>query len=87
MRYALAPDVGFEAFGDAIYLAPLPDGPILVLDGVAAVIFNEATQYDREQIVHRVMTQVDGPVDEIAFHVSAFLEDLAARGLLVEGAP
>ncbi|GGI46694.1 hypothetical protein BCL57_001107 [Agromyces flavus] len=84
MRYALARDIGFEASGEAIYLAPLPEGPILVLDGVAALIFTEAMQGDREHLVDRVLAQVDGPIDEIASHVSAFLDDLVARGLLVE---
>ncbi|GAA4374198.1 PqqD family peptide modification chaperone [Agromyces bauzanensis] len=86
MRYALAADVGLEASGDAIYLAPLPDGPILALDGVAALIFTEATQGNREHLVDRVVAQVDGPVEEIAFHVDAFVHDLVARGLLVEEA-
>ncbi|GAA1059033.1 PqqD family peptide modification chaperone [Agromyces bracchium] len=86
MRYALAADVGLEASGDAIYLAPLPDGPILVLDGVAALIFTEATQGDREYLVDRVIGQVAGPAEDIASHVDAFLDDLVARGLLVEEA-
>ena len=86
MRYALAADVGVEAYGDAIYLAPLPNGPILVLGGVAALIFTEATLGDREHLVDRVVAQVSGPIDEIAFHVGAFLDDLVARGLLVEEA-
>lgn len=85
MRYALAADVGIEASGDAIYLAQLPDGPILVLEGVAALIFTEATTGDREHLVDRVFAQVDGPIDEVATHVVAFLDDLLARGLLVEG--
>ena len=86
MRYGLAADVGLQASGEAIYLAPLPDGPILVLEGVAAMIFDEATNGDRENLVDRVLGRVDGPTDEIAFHVDAFLDDLVARGLLVEEA-
>jgi Coenzyme PQQ synthesis protein D (PqqD) len=86
MKYELAADVGVEASGDAVYLAPLPQGPILVLDGVAALIFTEATQGDREHVVDRVVAQVDGPADEIAIQVPAFLDDLVARGLLVEAA-
>ena len=84
MSYAVAAGVGIEASGDAIYLAPLPDGPILVLEGVAALIFTEATQGDREHLVERIVAQVDGPADEIAFHVGAFLRDLVARGLLIQ---
>ncbi|MFC9917119.1 PqqD family peptide modification chaperone [Agromyces binzhouensis] len=86
MRYVLAADVGLEATGDAIYLAPLPEGPILVLEGVAALIFTEATQGDREHLVDRVVDRVAGPAEEIASHVGAFLDDLVARGLLVEEA-
>ncbi|WP_438853476.1 PqqD family peptide modification chaperone [Agromyces sp. M3QZ16-3] len=84
MRYVLAADVGLEASDGAIYVAPLPDGPILVLEGVAALIFTEATRGGHDDLVDRVVRQVDGPSEEIASHVGAFLDDLVARGLLVE---
>jgi hypothetical protein len=86
MSYRIGTGVGLEKSGGSIYLAPLPRGPILVLEGVAALIFSEATSGDREHLLDRILDQVDGPRDEIAAHVTAFLDDLVARGLLTEGA-
>ncbi|MEI5583934.1 MULTISPECIES: PqqD family peptide modification chaperone [unclassified Agromyces] len=84
MRYALAPDVGFEPYDDAVYLAPLPDGPILALNGVAALIFREATRGDAAGLLDRLVAHIDGPIDEITLHTRAFLDDLVARGVLLE---
>ncbi|WP_136707707.1 PqqD family protein [Agromyces sp. H66] len=85
MSYRLATGVGLEESEGSIYLAPLPGGPILVLEGVAALIFTEATTGDPEHLAERILEQVHGPPDEIAAHVAAFIDDLVARGLLIEG--
>jgi hypothetical protein len=82
MRYRLGPDVGLEESDGSIYVAPLPGGPILVLEGVAALIFTEATAGDREHLADRVSSQVDGPPDEIQAHVTAFVDTLVSRGIL-----
>ena len=39
--------VGVEVLGDTVYAAPLPDGPIMVLEGIAALIWREATAQPR----------------------------------------
>ena len=60
----------------------LPDGPIVVLDGIAALIWDEACTGDRETITERVAEATDAAPDAIRADVDAFVADLVARGLL-----
>jgi hypothetical protein len=64
------------------YVAPLPDGPILVLDGIAALIWAEACAGDREHLAVRVAASLDPPGEDIAGEVDAFVSRLVERGLL-----
>lgn len=57
--------VGVVERDGVIYAAPLPSGPIAVLDGMAAVIWREACAGDRESIAERVAAATDASVDEI----------------------
>ncbi len=81
-----APSTGHFSEGDTVYAARLPDGPIVVLDGVAALIWNEACSGDRESIADRVAGATDTAPEAIRGDVHAFLADLLARGLLVQDA-
>ncbi|GAA1799192.1 PqqD family peptide modification chaperone [Agromyces neolithicus] len=78
-----APGIGIQEQNGAVYVAPLPDGPIVVLDGVAGVIWHAACAGDRATIAERVAEATDAAADEIRDDVDAFVADLVARGLLV----
>ena len=84
MRLDVPPGVAIEGHEGAYYLARMPDGPIIVLDGVAALIFNEATTGEREHLVDRVVDQVDGTREQVDEHVRAIVGRLIADGLLIE---
>ena len=66
-----------------VYLAALPDGPVQILNGVASLIWLEATESDADRaLVDRVATLVDRPPDDIRAHVDAFVEQLIGAGYL-----
>jgi hypothetical protein len=74
--------VGTVEDGGIVYAARLPMGPIVVLEGIAALIWDEAFAGDRETISDRVAAATDAAPDAIRAHVDAFVADLVARGLL-----
>lgn len=80
--YRPAGSVGVIEEDGVVYVARLPNGPIAVLDGIAALIWAEACS-DRESIADRVAELTDAAPDAIRGDVDAFVADLVARGLLV----
>ncbi len=68
--------------GDVVYVAPLPEGPIVVLDGVAAAIWAEATSGQRSTIAGPVAALTDATVGAVGAGVEAFVDELLERGLL-----
>lgn len=80
--YRCAPDVAVVEEGDAVYAAVLPDGPIVVLDGVAGVIWTEACDGPSSTIADRVAAVTDSAADDIRDEVESFVEELVRRGLL-----
>ncbi len=70
--------------GAAVYVAHLPAGPILVLEGPGAVIWCEATEGPAEGWISRVAETFDEPVVGIAADVLAFVRMLGSRDLLDE---
>jgi hypothetical protein len=69
--------------GVVVYLAPLPDGPVQILNGVGSLIWLEATSTDTPvDVVERVAALVERPPDAIRAEVNSFLGDLVAAGLL-----
>lgn len=83
------PDTGatVSADGLTVYLAHLPAGPIVVLEGAAAVIWGEGTAPPAEGWVERVAESVGQPVELIAADVDDFVTSLRARGLVEDDAP
>ena len=75
--------VGIVEHDEVLYVATLPDGPIVVLDGITALIWDEACAGDRETIVERVAAVTAAAPDTIRAHVEGFVADLVARRLLV----
>jgi hypothetical protein len=83
-RLRPAHGVGTVEDGDTVYAARLPDGPIVVLDGIATLIWGEACGGGRESIADRVAGRTDAAADAIRADVEAFVADLVSRGLLEE---
>jgi hypothetical protein len=86
--YRPGPDTGVVVSDDgrSVFVARLPGGPLLVLEGPAAVIWAEATSAPAQGWVSRVAASVDQPEDAISAEVTAFVDDLRARDLLVTAA-
>ena len=74
--------VGIVDHEEKLYVANLPDGPIVVLDGISALIWDEACAGPRETIVDRVAAATTAAPDAIRAHVEGFVADLVGRGLL-----
>ena len=80
--YRPADAVGVVEHDGVVYAATLPSGPIVVLDGIAALIWDEACAGDRASIAERVAAMTDAAPDAIRADGEAFVGDLVARGLL-----
>jgi len=65
-----------------VYVAHLPGGPIVVLEGTAAAIWSEACGGERETIADRVAEAAGVVADEIRGDVDTFVASLVTRGLL-----
>ena len=83
MRLRANDGVGVEILGDVVYAAPLPDGPILVLEGVAALIWLEATAEPRGSVADVVATATGQDAASIRSYVEGFIDEMISRGLLV----
>lgn len=68
---------------DIVYVAPLPDGPLLVLDGVSALIWQTLCDTHIDDTVVHVADATGQRPEDIAGHVDAFVTDLVRRGALV----
>jgi hypothetical protein len=77
-----AAGIGVVDEGDVVYAATLPDGPIVVLDDIAAMIWSAACDGPRHVIADRVAAATGAPIEEIRVHVESFVDSLVARGLL-----
>ncbi|MDV3296058.1 MAG: PqqD family protein [Brachybacterium paraconglomeratum] len=68
---------------DALYVAGLPDGPIVVLRDTALTIWQEAVSLTGEQDLAQRVADVYGvPVGEVREAVEACVADLVGRGVL-----
>lgn len=87
--YRIPPLVGVVDGGDVVYLAPLPDGPISVLDGIGAVLWRlatEGTEEERRDVAAAAARLTGTDAGDIREEVDAFLAELVTRGLLVRAA-
>ncbi|WP_400997748.1 PqqD family peptide modification chaperone [Agromyces sp. GXQ0307] len=82
VRLRVADAVGVVEQDDVLYLAHLPGGPILVLDGPGALIWTEACAGPRETVVERVAEAAGAPTDLVRDDVERLVADLVARGVL-----
>jgi len=80
--YVVATGVGSIDEGDAVYVAYLPDGPILELRGTAALIWREALEGPRETLAERISSAVVARPADVSVDVMAFIELMVAKGLI-----
>jgi hypothetical protein len=74
---------GTSADDDVLYVASLPDGPIVVLRDTALTIWHEAVAPTGEQdLVERVAGLYGVPVSEVEAAVGSCVADLVERGIL-----
>lgn len=82
-RLTVPAGVGVVVVAEVVYAAPLPDGPIAVLEGVAAFIWHAALAGERDDVAAQVAAATGRDVAEVGAAVEGFLDDLVARGLLM----
>lgn len=82
--YRVSRDVGVTVGADGLtlYVASLPAGPLVVLEGAAAVIWSQATSGPADGWVGRVADAVGRSEAEITADTEAFVADLCTRGLV-----
>jgi hypothetical protein len=79
------PPAGLEADGHKVYVAHLPDGPIQVLEGTAAVVFSSCLEHAAEALRHGVAGALGVPVDDLDEDVlMEFVAELEESGLLAQ---
>ncbi|WP_314506985.1 PqqD family protein [uncultured Microbacterium sp.] len=82
-RLATGPEVAWVEVERTVYVAVLPDPPIFVLEGTAAVIWVTALQEEYEMVHEHVAAKAGISPEGAREPVAAFIDDLRARGLLV----
>jgi hypothetical protein len=84
--YRVPDRVGVVRAGDDIYVARLPDGPIVRLSGTAALIWTASVDEAEGPPLDRVAAAVGVPTAQIAEDVDRFLASLIDQGLLTSQA-
>lgn len=85
-RFTVPDHVGVVETNDAVFVARLPDGPIIRLSGTAATIWKAALE-NGDDLVSSVSAIVGVPEHVIAADVEAFIADLVERGLVMNREP
>jgi hypothetical protein len=79
----VGPHVAATAYDEKVYVAHLPDGPIHILDGTAALIWSHALVVPRSELAAVVADHVEGDPTTVHAEVAAFVDGLIQQGLLV----
>jgi hypothetical protein len=82
----LRPAAGIHVIddGDVVYVARVPDGPIIVLSEIAGVIWREACDVERASVPRRVAEATAQPATTIRGDVERFIESLLREGLMTD---
>ena len=75
-------DTATEWYEDALYVARLPGGPIVVLEGTAALTWTEACRDLPDTVAARVALRLNQDVADIAADIDVFIAGLVEQGLL-----
>ena len=81
--FRVADRVGVIDDGEHVFLAALPGGPIIVLEGTAALIWRVACSGPADGLVERVAPDVEHGAEDISAAVLAFAGSLVRQGYLV----
>lgn len=65
-----------------VFVAPLPDGPVSVLEGTAATIWLAALEGPTTDLAERVAALEGVPVEAVREEISGFVDLLVRQGLL-----
>jgi len=82
-RYRLAEDIGVLDDGVRVFAAALPDGPIVVLAGIAADIWRVLPGSAEADAAARLIADGLSPAEEAAGDVSMYAQAFVDAGLLV----
>lgn len=82
--FRAAPQIAELWDGGTLYLARLPTGPILLLDPVGGLIWQEVTTRQTDGVVDRLAARLGADSEYIARDVLAFIDELIGRGLIVD---
>ncbi|MDR2997210.1 MAG: PqqD family protein [Microbacterium sp.] len=77
-----ATDLGVTVRDDVVYLAPLPEGPIMVLTDAAAEVWLVADGAPRDEIVVRLAARRGSAEPEAAPDAERYLKAFTDAGLL-----
>jgi hypothetical protein len=80
----VGPRVAATEYEGKVFLAQLPDGPIRVLEGTAALIWTQALAVPRSGLVAALAEEVVGDPATVGAELSAFVDALLEQGLLVD---
>ena len=75
----------WELSGDTIFATVATDGELLVLDGVAGLIWEKIDGATTDEIVARIAGVTAHDASTIAPDIASFLDDLAQKGLVTRG--
>jgi hypothetical protein len=81
--FDVAPRTGVATDGQDVYVARLPDGPILRLGGTAAIVWDAAVSGPEASIADRVAATMGVEPASLQADVTAFVAALLAQGLIV----
>lgn len=83
-RLVPAPGVAWVTLNEVVYVAVLPDPPILVLKDGAALIWRIALEVERQRLSEEVARRSGVAVADVHDDIEAFVADLSRRQLLIE---
>lgn len=83
-RLNLSPDVVGQRDGESLYLARLPEGPIVVVDSIGELIWDELSGRTLLSAVERIASQLNVAPEQIARAVESFVNELVELGFVLE---
>lgn len=84
-RVAVAPHVAWVEDEGVVYVAALPDGPPLVLEGPGAVVWHALLPGGSvDDVAERVAAEVGASADAVVLDVAGFLDDLVRAGVATQ---
>lgn len=67
-----------------LYVARLPEGPIIMLDAIGELIWRELAGRTRDELTGRIAAQVGASIESIAADIESFVDELIGLGLILE---